>query len=393
MTVKAHASSELTSPDQWAPVDPEALEAALLPFGRSTMLPSGAYTDQAVLEWERRHLLAGAWACLGRTNEVLEEGMTQRSVMAGDVSVLLTRDRQSLEVTAFANTCRHRGHELLPVDGEARTSSITCPYHAWTFRLDGTLRQAPGFRDNTEFDKADYSLVQLPVADWHGWLFVNATGTADSFQDYVGELEPLIAAYAPESLVVVARQSYEVAANWKLVVENYHECYHCPLIHPELCQVSPPTSGDNFHLAGAWVGGTMNFVDGAVTMSLDGTSNGQRIPNAPTDSVIYAGLFPNLLISGHPDYIMTHRMVPLAPDRTWIECTWLMPNADIDPAYAVDFWHLTNKQDWTACESVQRGLISPHFKPGPFAPNEDGVHQWVTMVALAYKGIKPNVGT
>ena len=102
MTVKAHASSDLTSPDQWAPVDREALESALLPFGRSTMLPAGAYTDQSVLEWERRHLLAGAWVCLGRTNEVLAEGMTQRSVMAGDINVLLTRDSQSREVAAFA---------------------------------------------------------------------------------------------------------------------------------------------------------------------------------------------------------------------------------------------------------------------------------------------------
>ena len=107
--------------------------------------------------------------------------------------------------------------------------------------------------------------------------------------------------------------------------------------------------------------------------------------------MLYLGLFPNLLISLHPDYVMTHRMVPLAPDRTWIECSWYFVSADVDPAYAVDFWDLTNRQDWRACESVQRGLTSPHFRPGPLSPSEDAVHQWVHMVARGYQGIAPHV--
>ena len=106
--------------------------------------------------------------------------------------------------------------------------------------------------------------------------------------------------------------------------------------------------------------------------------------------MLYLGLFPNLLISLHPDYVMTHRMVPLAPGRTWIECSWYFPSETVDPSYAVDFWDLTNRQDWGACESVQRGLGSPHFKPGPFAPNEDAVHQWVTMLGRGYRGIPPH---
>ena len=218
---------------------------------------------------------------------------------------------------------------------------------------------------------------------------MNATGTAPPFEDHLGALDDLVAPYRPEDLVLRGRHTYEIAANWKLVSENYHECYHCPLIHPELCQVSNPTSGDNYALPGAWVGGTMHFKGDAVTMSMDGTSQGRPIEGAPQDTVLYVQLFPNLLISGHPDYVMTHRVLPLAPDRTWIECSWYFPGADIDPTYAMEFWDLTNSQDWKACELVQRGLNSPHFSPGPFAPNEDAVHQWVQMIGRGYLGIAP----
>jgi len=187
-----------------------------------------------------------------------------------------------------------------------------------------------------------------------------------------------------------ARHTYEIASNWKIIGENYHECYHCPLIHPELCQVSPPTSGDNYDRPGAWVGGVMDLQDGADTMSLSGRSGGLPIPGARTRHVEYLHLFPNLLLSLHPDYVMTHRLLPLAPDRTWIECSWYFAAGDVDPAYAVDFWDLTNRQDWAACESVQRGLRSPHFKPGPLAPGEDAVHQWVTMIGRGYRGVPPH---
>jgi glycine betaine catabolism A len=177
---------------------------------------------------------------------------------------------------------------------------------------------------------------------------------------------------------------YEVAANWKVLTENYHECYHCPSIHPELCRVTPPDSGVNYALPGAWVGGSMDLADGADTMSLDGRSDAPALPGADPRRVHYLGLLPNLLLSLHPDYVMTHRLEPLAPDRTRIECAWYFADAGVDPAYAVEFWDRTNRQDWAACESVQRGLSSPHFRPGPLSPREDAVHQLVTAVAGAY---------
>jgi glycine betaine catabolism A len=121
-------------------------------------------------------------------------------------------------------------------------------------------------------------------------------------------------------------------------------------------------------------------------MSLSGASDATPIDGVDPRVVLYLGLFPNLLISLHPDYVMTHRLTPLAPALTRVECTWYFVDDTVDPSYAVEFWDLTNRQDWAACESVQRGLSSPHFRPGPFAPNEDAVYRWVTMVARAYQG-------
>jgi Rieske 2Fe-2S family protein len=366
------------------PLADELLAPALLPFGESTMLPAEAYTSPDVLAWERRHFFAASWVCLGRVEAVFPEGRTQVATTVGDVGVLLSKGAGGA-VAAFANTCRHRGHELLPDGGTSVKRAVVCPYHAWSYDLSGALIAAPGFREVASFDPAAHGLVRLPAEVWHGWVFVNALGTAAPLAAHVGGLEDLVAPYAPERLVLGATHEYVVAANWKVITENYHECYHCPLIHPELCEVSPPASGSNFDLPGVWVGGTMDLRDGADTMSLTGHSDGVPIDGVDPRVVLYLGLLPNLLLSLHPDYVMTHRMTPLAPDRTQVECAWYFVSTDVDPAYAVDFWDTTNRQDWGACESVQRGLASPHFRPGPLAPNEDAVHELVTTIARGYR--------
>ena len=383
------AVHDVTSLSPLVPVDADGIARALLPFGRSTMLPSAAYTSPDVLAWERRNFFAGSWTCIGRLDDLRTEGTTQRALRVGDIPVLLTFEDDV--VRAFANTCRHRGHVLLGDDETSTTKSVTCLYHAWTYRLDGTLRSAPGLRPGGTLDYDDHGLVPLPVERWRGWLFVNATGDAASFADHLGAIDDAVAPYRPESLTLRARHTYEVGANWKLVAENYHECYHCPLIHPELCQVSVPTGGENIGPTGAYFGGTLDLRPDAETMSLDGRSQGTLIDGAPTRTILYLHLFPNLLVSLHPDYVMTHRLLPLDVDRTWIECSWYFPDPEVDPSYAVSFWDLTNSQDWRACELVQRGLTSPHFRPGPFAPGEEVVHELVHAVARGYLGIPPHV--
>ncbi len=208
-------------------------------------------------------------------------------------------------------------------------------------------------------------------------------------------LDAIVTPYRQEDLVTVATHSYELETNWKVIVENYQECYHCSSIHPELCRVSPPQSGENLEPDGEWVGGWMDLVPGAETMSLDGRSAGvmiEGLSEVEQRTVMYLVAFPNLLISLHPDYVMTHLLRPVAADRTHVECSWAFPRAvaereGFDPSYAVDFWDLTNRQDWAACESVQRGLTSPHAIPGPLAPEEDGVYQFVSRMARAYAGL------
>ena len=362
------------------------------------MMPAEAYTSPEVLAWERRHLFAGSWSCVGRVDDLFPAGdrpVRQRAVTVGDIPSLLVRDPADTDaLRMYANTCRHRGHELLPDGGTSDRRKVVCPYHAWTYDLGGRLVGANGFRDDERFDFADHRLVELPVRVWQGWVFGHAlhplgSPEVPSFDEHLGALDAVLAPYAPGKLVVADRHTYEVAANWKVIAENYHECYHCPLIHPELCQVTPPTSGDNYDLPGGWVGGSMDLRDGMRTMSLTGELAATPLPGAPPTKVEYLHLLPNLLVSAHPDYVMTHRMVPLAPDRTWVECSWLvLPGADGSvpaAAGAVEFWDITNKQDWAACESVQRGLASPHFAPGPFAPAEDAVAQLVSMIGRAYR--------
>ena len=375
-----------------APIDPAGLAESLKPFGTSKMLPRGAYTDPAVFAWEQQHFFAGGWSCVGHSAQVAQPG-DQRAEPAGRGSVLLVRGDDG-ELRAFANTCRHRGHELLSCGAVAQRNAIICPYHSWTYSLSGDLRGAAGFKGRGGFNTADWGLVELPVAEWHGLIFVDSSGQASPIADSLSELDELIAPYEPERLVIAGHHSYDAAANWKILTENYHECYHCPTIHPELCKVSPPKSGENYPPQAAWVGGWMDLREGMDTMSLDGTSLGAPLRGLDATglrTVIYVNIFPNVLLSLHPDYVMTHRIVPLAADRTTIECSWAFaPEAlekpGFDPGYAVEFWDITNRQDWGACESVQRGLSSEHSRPGPLSPDEDAVYQFVTMVARGYLG-------
>jgi glycine betaine catabolism A len=376
-----------------APVDSGALAAALRPFGESRMLPPAAYTSAEVFAWERRNFFGGGWTCVGHASHLPGPG-SQLAVDTGVGGALLVRGEDGA-LRAFANTCRHRGHELLPCGSSTSAKSIVCPYHSWAYSLSGELRGAPGYREIPGFDAGAWPLVSLPAVEWHGLVFVDGSGGSAGPLP-LGRLEPIVAPYEPERLVVAATHTYDAAVNWKVLTENYHECYHCPTIHPELCSVSPPHSGENYPVAGSWIGGWMDLRDGTATMSLDGHSGGvplRGLSSAGLRTVAYVGIFPNVLLSLHPDYVMTHILVPEAADRTRISCSWAfapeaVSAAGFDPSYAVDFWDLTNRQDWAACESVQRGLASPFASAGPLAPEEDAIYSFVTTVARGYQGTR-----
>lgn len=376
-----------------APLDPSALQECLRPFGESRMPPRAAYVDPAVLAWERRELFEGGWTCVGRAEAVREPG-TQMAVKVGDSGVLLTRDTDG-RLHAFDNICRHRGHELLACGQTSRRPNVMCPYHAWTYGLDGELRAARGIREIRNAEPATLGLTRIAAAEWGGFVFLNMRGAAQPFERYLGDLPGLTANWALDRLVVAASHEYELQANWKVAIENYHECYHCRMIHPALCSASPPDSGENYrHATGAYTGGWMALADGGETMSFDGRSQGVVIPTLNAEQrrqVHYITLFPGLLISLHPDYVMTHRLDPVSPGLTRVECQWLFPaealaQPGFSPAYAVDFWDKTNREDWHAVESVQRGLESERFVPGILTEDEDSVHAFVSLLAEVYLG-------
>ena len=371
------------------PINRELLARSVISEGQMS-LPAEAYVDASVLRWEMEHFFDGSWVCVGRSEDLRNPG-DRRAVSLGHERALLVRD-ESGKLRAFYNVCRHRGHELMPVGETGSGRYVRCPYHAWAYGLDGSLKGTPGYAGVAGFDRADYPLVPVRIAEWQGWVFANASGDAPAFEEHVGNLGDMIGNHGSGELVTAARQDYEVAANWKILVENYHECYHCPSIHPELCQVSPPKSGEDHESRGAWVGGSMELEDRAETMSLDGKSRAPRLPHLEEGQerkIYYFGLFPNLLISVHPDYVLTHRLQPLSPERTAVECEWLFSREAVeaegfDPSYAREFWDITNRQDWGACEGVQRGVSSRGYRQGPLSPREDAVYQFITMVARGY---------
>ncbi len=372
-----------------APLNLDEVRASLT--GTGTMLPAAAYNDESVLAWERRVVFAAGWVCVGRSDDV-GEARVRQAVRVGDDAVLLVRGDDDV-LRGFYNTCRHRGHELLPCGSKAKGRFVACPYHNWTYDLQGQLHKVPPAH-RAAVDSGHLGLVPAGVAEWQGFVFVNADATAPPVDEYLHGLAELLAPYELDRLVVAASHEYDLAANWKLAVENYHECYHCTSIHPELCRVSSPESGTSFAAGGGlWIGGSMELVDGVETMALDGRSRGvpmRGLSGSALRDVLYIQVVPGLLLSVHPDYVMTHVLDPVTAGVTRVLCQWLFPpeavrGTDFDPSYAVDFWDITNRQDWAACEAVQRGVSSRGFRPGPLSPwHESVVFQSIAVVARAY---------
>ncbi len=362
----------------------EDLERSRASLDRARMLPGAAYTDPEVLDWERAHVFAAGWVAVAHASALVALG-AQVAVALGDTSAIVVRGSDGM-LRAFANTCRHRGHELLAAGDEVCRPSVRCPYHGWAYDLDGRLLHATGGLDP---DADELALVGLPVVEHLGWVFVNADGTAAPVEEAFLGVDALLGAHDAAALVPVVRHEYDVAANWKIVHENYQECLHCPRIHPELSRISPPDSGDNVEPGPAWVGGWMDLAESASTMSMTGDAVATPLPGLDADRrrrVAYVALLPALLVSAHPDYVMTHRLEPRTPGATHITCEWLAAPCVTpeDLASAVALWDVTNRQDWDACASVQRGCASPWFVPGPLAPREDAVHRVVRWFANAY---------
>ncbi len=339
------------------------------------------YTAPEIYAEERERIFARRWICVGRENSLGGPGDFLTVGIAGE-SLIVVRDKSGL-LHAFYNVCRHRGTRLCERERGTLAGSIQCPYHAWTYGLDGRLIGAPHMNEVEGFDKADYPLHQASLATWEGFVFVNLAREAEPFETVYAPVLERFARYGLARLITVRRIEYEVRANWKLILQNYNECLHCPTIHPELSTKLPYTSGANDLVEGPFLGGSMDIKEPHESATVSGRMCALPLGGASGTSsrAFYYALFPTMMLSLHPDYAVYYMVQPQAPDRSRVVCEWMVhPDAPTSPGYniadAEEFWDVTNRQDWHICEQSQLGISSRAYAPGPYSPRESIPAAW-----------------
>lgn len=351
-------------------------------------LPSRDYIDPDAFAREKDALFARQWVCAGREEDVATPGSAIVVELLGESLIVARLADGSLR--AHYNVCRHRGSQLCGHDGKWGVTLnggidrqfIRCPYHQWTYGLDGRLVHAPHLDRTPGFDPARLSLYPAGIATWGGFFFLKLSPEPGDelprrLGRELGEAPRRLGNYPLDRLRTARTIRYDVAANWKVVAENYNECYHCGGVHPELCAVVPALKqGGGAGLD--WENGIPHR-DGAWTYTFSGTTN--RQPFATLDEherIRHKGelIYPNLMLSMSAEHGAAFLLWPLGPDRTLVECRFLfdpdeMARADFAPEDAVDFWDITNRQDWAVCERVQKGMTARVHQHGHYAPMED----------------------
>ena len=336
-------------------------------------LPARYYCDPAILERELERIFARSWVCAGRADRIAEPG-DYFTLGIGAEELLITRAAEG-RVRAFHNVCRHRGSRLCEAERGHLQGSIQCPYHAWTYSLDGKLIGTPGMKEGVEICREEFSLHAAALETWGGFLFLRVEPAGPPLSDQLGDLGERFRRYPLGSLKSAVRLVHEVEANWKILVENYQECYHCPGVHPELCDIVPLyRTGEVDGRGGeiAW------FREGASTFTHGGKTRRPFLTGLNEDEKRrFDGdlVLPNMFLNLFPDYVHTRTLWPLGPGRTRIISEWLfepstMARPDFDPSDAVEFLNLVGWQDWKICEGVQKGMASRVFKQGVYTPQE-----------------------
>ena len=349
-------------------------------------LPQQYFISPTLFAKEQDEIFSREWVLIGHQSQFAEAGDYFTAEVAGE-SLIVVRDKQGA-IHGFYNVCRHRGSRLIE-NRNGQCAAIQCPYHAWTYALDGRLIGAPHMDETPSFNKADYSLGQAQLDLWEGFIFVNLAdastqrGGYGSLQEWFAPLTERFSRWNLPALRSAKRIEYNVHANWKLMFQNYSECYHCLGVHPELSKISPYDSAENDLTEGPFLGGFMRIAtDKSLTMS--GNACALPVGNFGDQDfrlVFYYSIFPNMLLSLHPDYVMVHRLQPQSPDRTLIFCDWFFnPEAfkrsDFDPDDAIQFWDMINRQDWHVCELSQQGISSRAYEPGPYSARESIPAAW-----------------
>ncbi|MDX2214925.1 MAG: aromatic ring-hydroxylating dioxygenase subunit alpha [Oculatellaceae cyanobacterium bins.114] len=342
----------------------------------SKTLAGHYYTSESIFAEEVERIFCDRWFCVGRAEELPEPGdYVIRHV--GRESLILVRDRHG-EVKAFYNVCRHRGVRLCSESRGHVSGTIRCPYHAWGYALTGELVSAPFMNEVEGFDADDYALHSVAIATWEGFLLVNLSEHPEPFEEAFAPLIDRFSQWKIPTLRRGDRIEYSLQTNWKILAHNYSECYHCPTVHPALVKMSPAGTSANDLYKGAFVGGPMAIAPTYTSLSTSGKRTLPVVGEVSGDNLqraYYYFIFPNLLLSLQPDFVMAHRLEPQAPNQTNVICEWLFaPEAvaqpDFDPSDIVQFWDGVNREDWQLCESMQLGVSSRSYVPGPYSAQE-----------------------
>jgi Rieske 2Fe-2S family protein len=354
-------------------------------------LPQPFYTDPEIFERDMA-LLLGRWTCVGHASEIPGAGDYITAEIGRESAIVVRQPDGSIR--ALANVCRHRGSRICTKPA-GHATLLVCPYHAWTYHLDGSLRQAREMP--VDFDPSTHGLAMLPAAIVGGLIFVSFAPDPPDIAPAAQALSAMTARYGWESARIAARQMYSVRANWKLALENYHECYHCGPAHPEFSDLHalarPGTRAITAQDYESW-DATPNGQEvfrvmhsalsaGALTGSRNGHAVAKLMGQAAYDGeCVFAELGFLSAFLAYPDYGLMYRFIPRDVLRTEMEVVWLVDGAaeagrDYDEMALKWLWDVTSLADKTIIERNQAGVLSRAYEPGPFSLMEPGTRQYV----------------
>jgi len=347
-------------------------------------LHADLYRSPAAFEHEIDAVFRRSWACAGRAEHVAEPGSFHATDVAGQ-NVLVVRDHDGV-LRAFHNVCRHRGALLCDAGTGTLKRAIKCPYHAWAYGLDGELIGTPNVRPD-EIDRAAYGLLGMPIAEWQGTLFVDLGGAAGPFEDYIASHDDdpaYLGRFGLGDLRIARTTTREVAANWKIVVENYRECLHCPSVHPELVDMIPAYRTGAVQEAVPRDDYGVGIKEGASALTLSGSSPVPPLPGLSEEeaqSVYGAYLFPNCMVDVNGTYANLSTLLPRSERSTIVVTDYLLPPGVIaEPSLAdgidelVRFMEIVISQDSDVAERTQRGLGSRAFARGVYPEKDAALH-------------------
>ena len=372
-------------------------------------LDSQFYTSESVFRQDLRKIFFANWLFAGHASRIPEPGDYFVLEIANESFILIRDDK--MQIHALSNVCRHRGSRIC-IDPRGSARSLVCPYHQWVYRPDGALLKARFMP--ADFDVSKYGLVQARVELLEDLIFISCCDAPPDFEPFRYCMQPRLRPHDLPHAKIACSKEYEIKANWKLVVENSRECYHCGVAHPQYCKAVSfaATLGSDAAQAAAadaerqarkeveelglpveevpflpdtWYHYRRFFLRSAhVTESMDGLPVAPlmgSIPNRNT-GVFAIVTLPNLLLEANGDYVMTLRLAPKSAHVTHAEVCWLVradaqEGVDYDVQHLTEFWRLTSEQDWVLCENNQAGVNSLHYIPGIYAPSESGVEHFI----------------